>query len=683
MKAAFFLLLVSTTCLAELKAGNKITFGTSEEDDQPKVIQFGKQEISPRISVDPKEGKLKFTNDGTHELLLGENYQYSRLNLIKNHDFRLGLTGWKGSSNADQKLSDGIFSKTSLKLISKDDSAAYLETEFLDIPNGLKGNACAARIFYRNTSRGLSKLQVINEKDEIISEQNLLPSSAVLEARTYFGCPTSQRIKMRILVSDGTLELDRAHLGEPEDSYTIDQPGFYASINFQNCTWRFNGTSSVVPENTNCDPPTLSGMAAWNGKKTPEITFKGMAPGIYSIAVEGSLVDKKPDPKNTGPSFCSASLVDETGETVANQTHSGRLQLKPSPIFVNGDFTLAEKKDKTFSIKTTALDAAGVCDLSPISNRFTLQVYRFPSQAQKVFTPTQTGWRVEAMLSGDNTQLSASTVNPLDWTGISISNATLTQSPGSIDVTLPCEKKSAKQCDGNPGVSFIPITSGDLRVCTSFVHSIQMSGTNNSLTLFKLAETEKPLTLGVNIVYREISQSEARSISLCSTFHANANERKTIQLMYIQQTSGQIQESLLVLKNSIKGAGMSWEVSPLNQSVALPVFSGSVVNSTTGVSKLEAATLEWNGSNYNVRQQGDWITKAEQMGASPGLLNIYFKDQTFSLIPICSITALPFQDSPVIANILGQTNSYLTLKTWSPDSKMIGSGINLLCIGLR
>jgi hypothetical protein len=485
------------------------------------------------------------------------------------------------------------------------------------------------------------------------------------------------------------LELDRAHLGEPEDSYSIDRPGFYGSLSYQNCTWRFNGGNAVIPENLGCDKPILSGNATWSGKNTPEITFRGMDPGIYYVTVEGALIDRKADPRNTGPSFCSAQLIDETGETIAHQINSGRLQLKPSPIFLNGNLHLSEKKDKTFSIKTVALDSIGVCDLSPVAHRFTMSVYRFPSQSQKVFTPVQTGWRVEATFTGENTQLSTTTVNPLDWTAISTSNAILTQTPGSIDVTLPCEKKSSseKSCNGNPGISFIPITSGDIKVCTSFVHSLQMSGTNSSLTLFKLAETDNQthtiVTLGSNTVYRELSQPETRSISLCSTFHANANERKTIKLFYIQQTSGQIQRNLLILGSLVKGAELNWDVTPLNQSVALPVFSGSVVNSSTDVSRLEAATVEWNGSTYLVKQQGNWITKAEQMGASPGLLNIYFKEQTFSLIPICSITALPLQDAPVIVNILGQANSYLTLKTWTPDSKMIASGINLLCIGLR
>jgi hypothetical protein len=311
---------------------------------------------------------------------------------------------------------------------------------------------------------------------------------------------------------------------------------------------------------------------------------------------------------------------------------------------------------RTFTIQA-ADNHGGACIIASgnAGTGLSWKIYRFPTREEQVLRHDQVAWRVDANIGGANPSLGAGNVS--DYTEITNGSLDLVNNsgPGVIPAQIPCSgtnPPTGLTCSaGNEsvGVSFNLPAAGSVTACASFTHDTSIGVSSSSSATFQIVETpNNAQTILQEGKERVTSGSTTNSTNgnilrlprkVCGNFDFTSTGQKTLRLMYEQVSTGTINHALILgdRDTSFGQRDIKWEVYPRNTSQPAPLLVGSVISGSSGIERVERATINITSNTSAVieRQSGNWLSIGSVSGA---VVIADIASGTFSSAPTCNIT---------------------------------------------
>lgn len=675
------LLLVFSAAFAGTDPSNTLRLGDGTAADKKIILHRGSN--NPVIKWNESLSTLQFSNDGSTFRDIGSGAGGGGgISVIgdKNADFEAGSGNWTASGGSFTiDSSTQLFDRKS-GVFNASAGSQTLSNTAVAIPEGLKGANGFASCYFKTTATDY-KIQV-TDGTNVLTERTIPALSAAQEIGTAFVFPSSGNVQLRVIsASDAAdLGLDNCYLGTMKQG-PVSQASEYGSLTYAaaaNCAWSVtnNGSYGNFSADSDCATPTATGSASAPGTKIPGVTFASLPPGVYVVHVDASL-------KASGSTAqCAYALSDGTTAQKMNQsTDAASEQDRTSG---GGSFRFeysTAQSNVTFQLQAISASANSTCTVSANSGGvgspdFRMSVQRFPSAQEQAFRPDQVAWKVDANISGANPDLGAS--DQASYVPISNSGLTLTQNAGSIAAEIPCASGTASTgttCSGvdeHVGVAFNAPTAGNVLACASFSHTLVNSAGTIIDAYFQIAETSNTAITILSEGKSRVGSSNSIASStivhplrVCGTFSFASAGKKTLRLMYEQENTG-TPSSNLILADAASTHGqrdIHWEVYPISQAIPAPLLVGSVTSNSSGLERVERASIANNGTCSITSQSGTWISSVSHPGTGQCVLN--FTAGIWSAGASCVAT----QRSSV-------SNGICRLNSTSPSN----STINIVCL---
>jgi len=266
----------------ELKVLEDITLGTGAAADQKLIFDIGSGASNPFLKWSNTHSSITFSNDGTLEKKIGSGSGGGSGGILSldNAGFEDGITSeWTcTSSRCFVESADPLVGEKSLRFsptVQNDSFQSVLKA----IPEGLKGVACEARVYYTGGDENLTA-QVVNGDAEVVAEQVLKAHSIAGYESIFFLCPTKAAIiadsdkgdlQLKVYNEEATVSpvsrFDEMYLGSLIGLVETQLPDILTARIDQS-------TMSIESENT----PWLSSLTAGTG-----ILYLTPIAGVFSV----------------------------------------------------------------------------------------------------------------------------------------------------------------------------------------------------------------------------------------------------------------------------------------------------------------------------------------------------------------------------------------------------------------
>lgn len=273
---------------------NKLKVGqaTSSAD---KVLEFNTNQgaNNPKIKVNPSTNKIQFSNDGTNFKDIGSvSGSGVGINLLASPGFETGIAdGWISSGGTFAAVTSGsnlLYQTTSASFLASA-SGQYFESTAIAIPEILKGQDCMVKIAYKGADANgyLTVLDSSNVELITTSARAVLNSSSGLKvAKTYFTCPSTGSMKLRVQSTAAMAVgyFDEGSLGSA-DFLPVKQAQFLGDVTFTGSgAYNLVGTALQDVQMTNgAVPRTYTGsLTAPTGNRVG-FTLTSLQPGRYVV----------------------------------------------------------------------------------------------------------------------------------------------------------------------------------------------------------------------------------------------------------------------------------------------------------------------------------------------------------------------------------------------------------------
>lgn len=612
---------------------------------------------------------------------------------------KLGLTASAGTFAVNTTAAN-VFVGSAAWSWDASASSQTLRTGLKQLP---VAEACIARVRYKGGDANLT-FKVLDASANVLASQVLSVSTNYQQVLLPFPCPasgTTSRISIESTADAAIAYFDdwylgsNYYLGMTSNAQFVGQAYIATTLN---CTpARTNTALGAFTLDTDCPGPTIeaSTIGDWQTTDTdlPKFTVNNLPPGIYEVVA-------------TIPITVASS---GTGCVAVNDgtTTSGTACYQDGGTYVSSVtavayFSYSAAGNRTFEIYGSASSGAITLDASGALRRPQISIRRFPSTNDQALLLSQTGWRIDANISGANPSLGTSSVSA--YAGVENGSLTLTQNAGSATAWIPCSStndSSGTTCSaGNEsvGVSFTPPFAGDFRACVSFSNQIDLgtAGATGAIdTAFEIVETpnaaqtisqEGKSRIQSGKVIQNTNQREIQSNpnQLCGTFTFSTIGRKTLRLFYEQAIAATISASV-VLGDSDASYGqrdIHWEVYPLVPWTQNPLVNNSMINSSAGVTRTEAAKLNCDSGAAITSQQGAWVSSIGNV--SSGACIATLTAGIFSSAPWCVASDINVASAPVIVAANASSATSVTIDCAdNAGAACTAYDVNLICVGPR
>jgi len=682
-----------------------------------KVIKFGD---NFQIKGDEASSKMQFSNDGgTNFSNMGSGSGGAGgVNLLENFDFESGVSGYEatGAGTLAEETTSPAFGAKSAKWDAALTTEYFQNTPAVSVPVGLQGKTCQVRMKYLWASGVLGdiKFQVYDGTDVLV-EKEINPVTEWTEDFMTFTCAegaSTLQFRLESTTNAAEITLDDLHLGSETNQIKISQSTLYGSLDWNgassSCAWSITGNVvDEFPVDSDCNTPTASGKANAPGTKIPEIQFAYLPVGTYKVMVSGvklELSGVSTGVVGYGHIYDGAT---EEGHVTVSRDNVSNVESKNLLV---GNFTYAASQSNVrFRLRAFTSDGSETILLHNQSGGkedMKIHVYYYPTEGQDAVSVSQSGWHVDAEISGTGPAMGTSTI--ASYSPLNASALTLTQRSGSHTVGIACpdgEASSGTTCSGseNFGISFTVPRAGKYQACSGFTHSIDTTSTGGGdLTAqFKMVETANDDTDtelqdgGMVLADKARQNSNAGSFNaqhdqpftLCGIFSFSSAGEKTIRVYGKQQVSGTMTASDVYMNPT------SFTVFPLtniHQQTILKENNQVVSPDVNGVRIASAEITFPAGVPTIQKQDGSWISTVDDNGT--GDVTINFTAGTFSLAPICFPKIVEaFSGSTVqkIATIqTAPSSSSVDVVTYSLDTSALhdaaaDQAFNIFCVGAK
>lgn len=322
----------------------------------------------------------------------------------------------------------------------------------------------------------------------------------------------------------------------------------------------------------------------------------------------------------------------------------------------------------------------------------------------QVITQAAQGWYVAANISGANPSLG--TVDVADYTEITNASLTMTPATNSQPVGIMCSSTNAaaapttstSTCSAGSeslGANFSIPAVGWYEACIQYSHYTSV-GAGGALGVgFQVVETPtNAQTISqqgkarVNNYISTANTDQDLPYNLCGVFYFGSVGIKGIRLMYEQDANGTVSVSQISMDGAaaVGQRDMLITVKPVTNGMPSPFVVGSVQSNSTGVQRIERATIALAASPTISNTSSDWISANTRYGTGD---NSFTFSPAFSATPTCHCTAFTSDADTNIytcnPSISSPSSTFIRIKTkqisTTPVVSNFDATVSLTCMG--
>ncbi|MCK5609726.1 hypothetical protein KAR91_48075, partial [Candidatus Pacearchaeota archaeon] len=273
---------------------------------------------------------------------------------------------------------------------------------------------------------------------------------------------------------------------------------------------------------------------------------------------------------------------------------------------------------------------------STVNNSLTWTVTRYPLNSSEAFNLNTQRFLINANIEGGN--LILGTVPVSAYAEIVNAGLSMTINEGSKPAEIPCSATNPSTgltCSaGNEGLGVVIPNlpyAGRFEVCAAFGHQINLDSTDTLVSYFQWIETPNDAQTvlqtgkvrqpsGINNVSTAgLQREDTLPVSICGEFEFNSAGKKTLRLMYTQETAGTPVSSVILADGASGSQGdrdFHVTVKSLTQGFPLPFIFNTVTTSNQNGESIHTAKISQGAGTCAVdSQRGTWISSISTFGA--------------------------------------------------------------------
>lgn len=529
-------------------------------------------------------------------------------NILKNPGMENGKQSWTASGGAFSIANASTYATFLLtgQVSSLWDASASTQTfssAAITIPNGLKGKngvvACKTIVPSGTATHTIEAYDGTN----ILGAVTITSSTSPVYQFSNFIFPSSGTIRARLQAQadEPAIGIDDCFLGDASEvniSY-IAQATFIGSGYYNTtaaCQWtRTNTAIGAYGTDTDCPVLTVElnpgpGTIQTTDADLPQMTVNNLPPGTYQVTVN--------IPALSDGSGATRTYALSDGTTTSGYGSGMGVASSVEGIAVMGTFIYTTAGNRTFSVYAASSAGAALIDLANGARKLHFSLYRFPTSSQQAYTTDQSdyGWTAYTP------------------TGSWSTNTTYTGFHRRINGTLELDIKIALAGAPTAASLTVNLPTGLVIDTTKIAEATQNVSALPGVASIRDAAPENYTGM--------IRYNDTTSIAIfkddgdgtISVVNATAP---------ITFASG---DSI-----AIKVAGLP--ITGWQSTSRAPQLINSVVNTSTGVTRTEAAEINCDAGSSIVSQLGNWVASVGNVSA--GACVVTFVTGTFSAAPYC------------------------------------------------
>lgn len=550
-------------------------------------------------------------------------------NILFNPGFENGKQGWTTSYGGSGAFS---IATSGSNLLTGGGSAYWDATAstqtFLNagvaIPNGLKGRNGVMACKLMVPSGTATHTMEAYDGSTVLGSVTITSSATPVYQYNNFIFPSSGSVYIRFQAQadEPMIVIDDCFMGDASEVNlaNVSQSNFIGSAYFAStasCNFSRSNTSLGAMTDTDCPGPTVDqnpgpGVIQTTDADLPRVTLNNLPPGRYRVSFEGNA-------GASGSTVMAFAINDGTntrGRSAGFSTSGGN-----SGFFVEAVFEYTTAGNRSFELyaSTTAATAVVYNDNTSGANYQTwFHIYRYPTSTEQAYKPDSSpaSWAgyhgTTCAFARTNTAYGAFTAD---------GTCTLTEQYNRNFGTVTTAGASL------PGVIFTPPRIGRYLVCAVF----QAQGAANDQII------GVRMTDGANVLASQLAKMPASAsgqihpMTLCSIYNASTvSSSTTISL------EGKATSSSVTVTGNATDFAVAWTITGLDQPLPAPIIINSVTNSSSGVTRIEAAKLNCDAGSAITSQHGSWVSSIGNI--STGACAVTLASSTFSSTPYCTAT---------------------------------------------
>jgi hypothetical protein len=662
-------LTTSSNALALTKTGEDTLTIAKPGSSSTKKLKLGTGEIR----FDTSDSKLKFAHDGLNFKNVGSGSgSGSGVNMLRdsNPDFETlsggvpsGYTPSGGSFTGATSGSNLIFDAAS-GVFNSSASSQTLTSSAITIASslapGLSGGNGFASCFFKTAATDY-KIQAWDGTN-VLAERTIPALTSAQEIGVAFPMPSSGTIAIRIVSQSDAADLamDNCYLGsiglaiQPQASFVGS-----AWIAAASCTLsRSTGTLGAFTSAAACPGPTVvsnpgPGTIQTTDTDLPKFTVNNLPPGDYQAVISASYTNSVTTDQ--------AALAISDGTNVRGTVQVGSPNRSGQTVIADFHYTAAGNRTfELFGATATAIISLDATDatLKPI----TFSLYRYPTSQEQAFKPDQlpASWSGYTTVSGGCSTTSLTYADPSACTSIALTQLT-NRNFGTV----------ATAGSSLPGVTFTPARVGRKRVCAT----VSGTATNILTGSVRLVDGAGAVITQGNSLYFSAATALSTLPTQCGILDVTSVSAQTVKVQVATNTS-----TLSITNGQATGsAAIMWTIDDADVAVGAPVIVNSVTSSSSGLERIERASVLADTACVINKQSGSWLGSPTSCGA--GLAT--FAISGFSDRPAC-VVALENSTGIVAcrARALSQTSLTVECINSSTGASTAGNA-SIICMGPR
>lgn len=626
--------------------------------------------------------KLYFKNDGKvyklnssgveAEVGSGSGGGSSGINMLSaaNHNAELGATTfWSESGGGTLTTTSTAANVANGTYAFSFDASAdtdYAISDAVNVPAGLFGANCLLQFYYKGFDSNITAQ--VHDGTNVLVSQALTAASAYTTANLNFVCPSSGTLQMRLLAgADAAIGYwDEVHLGSALNLTNVSQASFIGQAYFATtagCTFTRTNTVLGALADTDCPGPTVEanpgpGTIQTTDADAPIVTLNNLPPGRYMVGFVGA------SGTSATPSFAAASISD--GTTQSGQAGINIHASVIAPFHLTGTFVYTTSGNRSFELFVSSSANAVNVHNSASDQRLYFYIYRFPSSSQLAVNTDQQFKQFWGYHDGTCTWTRTNTAYDDPAADSSCAFAT------SNSTNFPAVTSVLSAGDELPGITWTSDKVGWTWICAQFRSG---AGTTGATAGFRFVDGSANVLINKGI---NEPASGGLPMNLCAPYYVSSvGATQTIKIQ-IAASSG----SADIQANSTYFNTIWWSVHYGGPQTPTPYVVNSVVNSSTGVTGIQAALINCDSGSAITSQLGSWVSSVGNI--SSGNCTVTLTSGVFSATPYCWIGPQELNTAVLGYKVVSSSST-----TVNVDCEVEGAAdcsafnFNLFCMGAK
>lgn len=539
-------------------------------------------------------------------------------------------------------------------------SSQTLCSNSVTVPLGLANTNGEAFIYSTGTVAYTHTVEVRDGSGNTLASTSLVNSptldgyTAAKTSLNFLFPANTESIRLCVVsqTNEPGIKLDGAYLGSSTNVGTVAQARFYGSLKYArtaSCKWTATGTGTPAnpSADTDCPSPTVTGGVTAPSTKIPAVRLQNAPPGTYHFVARGRFGAESAD-------RATYRFSDGTNTSDSQMCGGGNVSAFVKCPTINGTFTYTTaQSDITVTIQLSAVSsgADSVIDASSTDGGSTqglaIDVFYYPNADQSVYATDQSdyGWTAYTP------------------TGAWSSNTTYTGFHRRVNGNLELDLKVA--VTGAP-------TSASLTINLPTGLTIDTSKLTDS--------TAAIAALDSTVVIRDSGTDvfDGRAVYNSTTSIAILKDDGDGTLSAVTQAAPMTWASGDFVTIKVTGLPIVGWASTNNT----PMLVNSVINSSTGITRVEASNINCDASSAITSQHGSWVSSVGNV--SGGACAVTLTTGTFSAAPYCLVEITGAISTGLETSVTASSATAVSVDCEDDASNACTSyDFNLFCIGAK